>query len=65
MTRSINTSLTTFLAVGAMLIFGGDSLKTFMATLLVGVIAGTYSSIFVVSPVVYLLEKKEGLKNLK
>lgn len=65
MTRSINTSLTTFLAVGAMLIFGGASLKTFMATLLVGVIAGTYSSIFVASPVVYLLEKKEGLKNLK
>lgn len=65
MTRSINTSLTTFLAVSAMLIFGGASLKTFMATLLIGVVAGTYSSIFVASPVVYLLEKKEGLKNLK
>ncbi len=57
MTRSINTSLTTFLAVVAILIFGGDSLKTFITTLLFGVIAGTYSSIFVASPVVYLLEK--------
>lgn len=65
MTRSINTSVTTFLAVCAVLLFGGESLKTFMATLLIGVIAGTYSSIFVASPVVYLLEKKKGLKNLK
>jgi len=57
MTRSINTSLTTFLAVVAILVFGGGSLKTFITTLLFGVIAGTYSSIFVASPVVYLLEK--------
>jgi preprotein translocase subunit SecF len=65
MTRSINTSVTTFLAVCAVLLFGGESLKTFMTTLLIGVVAGTYSSIFVASPVVYLLEKKKGLKNLK
>ncbi len=65
MKRSINTSITTFLAVAAILFFGGASLQTFMTTLLVGVVAGTYSSIFVASPVVYVLEKKEGLKNLK
>lgn len=57
MTRSINTSLTTFLAVVAILIFGGDSLRTFITTLLFGVIAGTYSSVFVASPIVYMLEK--------
>ena len=57
MTRSINTSLTTFLAIVAILVFGGGSLKTFITTLLFGVIAGTYSSIFVASPVVYILEK--------
>lgn len=62
MTRSINTSLTTFLAVFAILLFGGSSLKTFMATLLIGVLSGTYSSIFVASPVVYALEKKSGIK---
>jgi preprotein translocase subunit SecF len=62
MTRSINTSLTTFLAVFAILVFGGASLKTFMATLLIGVLSGTYSSIFVASPVVYALEKKTGIK---
>ena len=57
MTRSINTSVTTFLAVVAILIFGGTSLQTFITTLLFGVVAGTYSSIFVASPMVYLLEK--------
>ena len=60
MTRSINTSLTTFLAVIAILIFGGDSLRTFITTLLIGVVAGTYSSIFVASPLVYLLEKNKN-----
>jgi len=57
MTRSINTSVTTFLAVVAILVFGGDSLQTFITTLLFGVVAGTYSSIFVASPMVYVLEK--------
>jgi len=59
MTRSINTSLTTFLAVIAILVFGGETLKTFITTLLIGVVAGTYSSIFVASPLVYLLEKNK------
>lgn len=58
MTRSLNTSFTTLLAVVAVLIFGGDTLKSFMVTLLVGIGIGTYSSIFVASPIVYLLEGK-------
>lgn len=61
MTRSLNTSFTTLLAVVAVLIFGGDTLKSFMVTLLVGIGIGTYSSVFVASPIVYLLEGK--LKN--
>ncbi len=61
MTRSLNTSFTTLLAVVAVLIFGGDTLKSFMVTLLIGIGIGTYSSVFVASPVVYLLEGK--LKN--
>lgn len=58
MTRSINTSLTTFLAVFAILVFGGASLKTFITTLLIGIVCGTYSSIFVASPILYLLNNK-------
>lgn len=54
--RSINTSLTTFLAVLALLLFGGATLKTFITTLAVGILIGTYSSIFVASPIAYILD---------
>ena len=59
MIRSINTSVTTLFAIIAILIFGGDSLRTFIVTLLVGILAGTYSSIFVATPIVYLLDKNK------
>ncbi len=55
--RSINTSVTTLLAAIAIFVFGGDSLRTFIVTLIVGITAGTYSSIFIATPVVYLLDK--------
>ncbi|MGL4307723.1 protein translocase subunit SecF [Cetobacterium sp. SF1] len=58
MMRSINTSLTTLFAVIAILVFGGDSLRTFITTLLFGILAGTYSSIFLATPLVYFFEKK-------
>ncbi len=64
LTRSINTSFTTFLAVFAILIFGGASLKVFITTLLIGVLIGTYSSIFLASPVIYLLDKDEKLSDI-
>ena len=63
--RSINTSLTTLVAVGAMWALGGASLKTFMTTLLIGVITGTYSSIFVASATVNILEKKFPRKEVE
>jgi preprotein translocase subunit SecF len=55
--RSINTSLTIFLALVALYFIGGASTKDFAFVLLVGVIAGTYSSIFVASPLLVTLEK--------
>jgi len=64
LTRSINTSFTTFLAVLAILIFGGASLKVFITTLLIGVLIGTYSSIFLASPVIYLLDKDKKLDEI-
>ncbi len=64
LTRSINTSFTTFLAILAILIFGGASLKVFITTLLIGVLIGTYSSIFLASPVIYLLDKDEKLEDI-
>lgn len=48
--RSLNTSLTVILVLFALLLFGGESTKWFVVALLVGVISGTYSSIFNASP---------------
>ncbi len=55
--RSINTSLTIFLSLIALYFIGGEATKDFAFVLLVGVIAGTYSSIFVASPLLVTLEK--------
>ena len=58
--RSLNTSITTLFSVIALLIFGGASLKTFIMTLLIGILAGTYSSIFIATPIFYILNKRKG-----
>jgi preprotein translocase subunit SecF len=49
--RSINTSLTLVLVLAAMFVFGAPTLKLFVLIMLVGVIFGTYSSIFIASPI--------------
>jgi len=64
LTRSINTSFTTFLAILAILLFGGASLKVFITTLLIGVLIGTYSSIFLASPLIFLLDKEKNLEEI-
>lgn len=57
--RTINTSLTTLLVMLAIFLFGGDSIKGFMFALIVGVAVGTYSSLFVATPIMYDTTKKE------
>lgn len=54
--RSINTSLTIFFALAALYFIGGQSTKDFSFVLLIGIIAGTYSSIFIASPLLVTLE---------
>lgn len=49
--RSINTTITTLLAVSALYFFGGKTIQEFALALMVGVLAGAYSSIFVASPI--------------
>jgi len=51
--RTINTSLTTLVVLLAIFLFGGDSIKGFMFALIVGVVVGTYSSLFIASPLMY------------
>lgn len=59
LTRSINTSITTLLVIGCIYIFGVESIKELALPLLAGVITGTYSSIFIASPV-WALSNKLG-----
>jgi len=51
--RTLNTSITTLLALFSLLILGGISIKGFATTLTIGCIIGTYSSIFIASPVLF------------
>lgn len=58
--RSINTSLTVVLVLVALLLLGPSSIFMFSLVLLVGIIAGTYSSIFLASPLLLISEKMRG-----
>jgi preprotein translocase subunit SecF len=58
LSRTLITSLTTLLAIGAILAFGGIVLFDFSFALFIGVFIGTYSSIFVASPLIFLWRKK-------
>lgn len=51
MSRTVNTSLTMILVLAIMFIFGGDSIRGFIFAMLVGIIVGTYSSLFIATPV--------------
>ena len=56
--RTINTSLTTLIVLLAIFTFGGNSIRGFMFALIVGVLVGTYSSLFIASPIMYDTSKK-------
>jgi len=60
LSRTVLTSVTTFVAVLVLYIFGGAALKDFSFTIMIGVIVGTYSSIFIASPIVYIWSKMRG-----
>jgi len=57
--RSINTTITTLLPIVCLLTFGGATLQDFAFALLVGILSGAYSSLFVAAPIVTLLKERE------
>ena len=59
LTRSLATSFTTLLAVASLLVFGGATLQDFAFAMAVGIISGTYSSIFIASPVLTAWKERE------
>ena len=60
--RSLNTSLTTICVILALFLFGGATIHNFMLVLLIGLIAGTYSSMLIAGPLLVVWEKKEWRK---
>lgn len=58
-TRSINTSVTVIIVLVALFIWGPDATTNFALTLIVGMVAGTYSSIFLASPLLIQIEKRQ------
>ena len=58
LSRTVNTSLSTFVVLLTIFSFGGDNIKGFVFALMVGVVVGTYSSIFIATPSVLDLSKK-------
>jgi preprotein translocase subunit SecF len=63
--RSINTSFTTFLSLLAIYFVGGEATKSFALAMIIGVIAGAYSSIFISAPLLVTLKKHNDKKALK
>ena len=59
LSRTLVTSGTTMLVLVALLVFGGEVIHDFALTLFFGIVVGTYSSIFVASPIILMLERKE------
>ena len=66
LSRTFSTSLSTFVVLLAIFIFGGEVIRGFVFALLIGVVVGTYSSLFIATPLVYDTvlkgEKKRVLK---
>ena len=61
LSRTLNTSLTTLIVLISIFIFGGESIRGFMFALIVGVMVGTYSSVFIATPVMFdSLRKKNS-----
>ena len=63
--RSINTSLTVLVALVILYFLGGEATRTFALALIVGVIAGTYSSIFLAAPILVSLKKAQDKSKAK
>ncbi len=60
LSRTLNTSLTTLVVLLAMFIFGAESLRGLLFALIVGVVVGTYSSVFIATPIMYDTLKDKG-----
>ena len=63
LSRTLNTSLTTLIVLLAIFTFGGESIRGFMFALIVGVLVGTYSSVFIATPIMFDTQSKKPKTN--
>ena len=63
LSRTLNTSLTTLIVLLAIFTFGGESIRGFMFALIVGVLVGTYSSVFIATPIMFDTQSKKSETN--
>jgi SecD/SecF fusion protein len=62
LSRTMNTGMTSILVLIAMFFFGGTTIRGFLFAMVIGIIVGTYSSIFIASSLVYDTTRKKGIK---
>lgn len=65
LSRTLNTSLTMIMVLLIMFIFGGDSIRGFVFAMLIGIVVGTYSSLFIATPVLVDTMKKEDIAEIE
>ena len=65
LSRTINTSLTMILVLLIMFIFGGESIRGFIFAMLVGIVVGTYSSLFIATPILVDTMKKSDIEEIE
>lgn len=65
MNRSINTSITTILVLFTIMLFGGESIRWFVIALLIGIVSGTYSSIFTAAPLLVVWQEWKAKRRVK
>jgi SecD/SecF fusion protein len=64
MSRTINTALTTLFVLLVIIIFGGEVIRGFTFALFIGIAVGTYSSVFIATPIVYDTTRRSGTELL-
>ncbi|MCE5227690.1 MAG: protein translocase subunit SecDF [Porphyromonadaceae bacterium] len=62
LSRTLNTTLTTFVVVLCIFILGGDTIRSFTFAIALGIVIGTYSTLFVATPIAYEIQKKSIAK---
>ena len=65
LSRTVNTSVSTFIVLLIIFLFGGEAIKGFTFALMIGVVVGTYSSLFIATPAVIDLSKDDKVKEIK